>query len=72
MRMFAEGATGLSLPVLENREASWRKMCFVFLLRFIYLFFYIMMNCTVFWENEIVHVKKKTVENTIWEAAGAS
>lgn len=35
------------------------KMCFMFLLDlFIYLF-YIMINCTVFWEIEMVHVKVK-------------
>lgn len=55
MHVFAQDATGFSLPVLMNRECSWRKMCFVFLPRFIYW----LINYTVFWEIEMVHVKIK-------------
>ena len=62
MHVNAEGATGFSLPVLEDGEVSWREkqMCFVFLLRFTYLFIFCMMiNCTVFREAEMLHATVK-------------
>lgn len=67
LHIYAEGASGLSLPVLEDRGVSWRgKKCFVFQLRFTYflfIYFCTMINCTALWETEMVHVKIKEQQN---------
>lgn len=69
--MFVEGARIFSVW-FENRVISREKhaLCFCSVL-FICLF-YIMINCIVFWEVEMVHVKRTEWKNTIWKAAGAS
>lgn len=69
--VFAEGATGFLYPCLRTGKFSWRKICVVSPLSFVYLFC-IKINCTVFLEIEMVHVKRTVCKNTIWEAAGAS
>lgn len=59
MHLFAEGATGFSPLCLRTGRFPGEKRALCFHSgSFIYLF-YIMINCTVFWENEIVHVKIK-------------
>lgn len=61
MYKFAEGATGFLSLCLRTGKFSWRKTYFVSPLRFVYLFC-IKINCTVFLEIEMVHVKKNSVQ----------